>query len=328
MSGVSIIPSDISYVQDGSKSLDFCKILAIKEYSKSEKTTTTLFEISVEERKTIIESINTKNNMRMIHNDVTSLKQLRSKFLANPQNEKLKIKYEKGLGKFLGILQKSMYQPFMIEEVLKRLLQQREILNDDNAKGLITREIEEIKAVAQQRGIDVSNYFTLNKDKTNIQISSSGTAALQAPAIPLTADPLPPIFSNLKKELISTIRRINLSVNTYFSQLSHKMTQPKPAKHKKTTKVKNTNNSPRKSGQTARSSAPKKKQSAPTKKTSPKYKTVSPQQQSTQPKSEPPKRYYITNEHRRRNVRLINDKEKQSPRPITKKRNQNHSHDD
>ena len=156
--GVSIFPTDLSYSDDGSISVERCTILSVKEKNISLNQITDLITAPPELiEKAYADSLN-KAQYITIKNDIKVLKKKRIEYFER-KNEKTEMAYNKKLAVFKN---PNIYSPEMLDIVIQSLKAQLESPNNVSTKHLIEHEIS-----------DIENEMSQNEHKSDITTSSS-----------------------------------------------------------------------------------------------------------------------------------------------------------
>lgn len=147
--GVSIFPTDISYSNDGSISVERCTILSVREKNISLDQITDLFTVSPELfEKAYTDSLN-KEQYITIKNDIKDLKKKRMEFFEK-KSEKTETAYNKKLDVFKN---RNIYSAEMLDSLRQSLKAQSENPNNASIKQLIEQELYYIENEIMQSAV-------------------------------------------------------------------------------------------------------------------------------------------------------------------------------
>lgn len=231
---MSIFPTDISYSDDGSISVERCQILSVNEIDKERNTCVNLISAPEELREKAYSDSLSKAQSITIKQDIKALKSKRKDFSLK-NDTKSQTAYQRRLDIFKN---KNIYTVDMLNEVLKSLTSQLESRNNKDVGHLIEQEIKtirnEIIRRETEKNAELPSSITIAKSIRN----DNGTISMTKPLVTIeTPQAVIKAKSQIEKGTHladSSIRNIFTDIKDSFkkviSKLNKKTPERKPSK--------------------------------------------------------------------------------------------------
>lgn len=242
--GMSIIPTDISYSNDGSISVERCLILSVTEINKNNsRNPITLISTPVEVREKAYSDSDNKLLGKKVKLDIQDLRKKRENF-SKKGTPKLQALYQAQLDTFK---KGGKYTVEMLRQVLTSLTSQFESQKNPDLKRLIEQEIKFVQGeMAKHEKSQISELSSGIKISKSV-INNGGTMAIN-----------PTVTIEQPKALVEVMSRIEKSIDNFLSGIKstlskltakpdkvtpkksstkHQAVKPKPPKATKTVKT-------------------------------------------------------------------------------------------
>lgn len=165
--GISQFPTDRTYNNDGRRSVPEITVISLIEHDKVNNVDRVITELPVTEQQRLIEKSLKNSEYATIKADLKQLKSKRTKYLETNTAATQKA-YEKRLSIFCN---RNIYTDEMLRSVADRLVAQAQDPNNKQAKNLILKEAEFIKAELANRekskNAELSSSITIMKSVHN-----------------------------------------------------------------------------------------------------------------------------------------------------------------
>lgn len=175
--GMSIIPTDISYSDDGSISVERCQILSVNEIDKGRNISVNLISAPEELREKAYSDSLSKAQSITIKQDIKALKSKRKDF-SMKKDTKSQTAYQRRLDIFKN---KNIYSVDMLNEVLKSLTSQLESQNNKDVGHLIEQEIKAIRNEIIRREIETNSELPSGIQIAKFVKHNNGTISVTEP---------------------------------------------------------------------------------------------------------------------------------------------------
>lgn len=230
--GISQFPTDRTYNNDGRISVPEITVMSLIEHDKVNNVDRVIFELPAEERQRLLEKSLKNSEYATIKLDLKQLKSKRTKYLET-DTPSAKTAYEKRLSIFGN---KNIYSADMLKSVAERLAAQEQDPNNKQAKDLISKELDYIRAELESRMITQNSELSSSITLTKSVCSSDGTVSMTEPIVTLK---VPQAVIKSKNALKKAAHFVAVSaadiisnIKNSFSKPSKKAPEKKPVKHK------------------------------------------------------------------------------------------------
>lgn len=229
--GMSIIPTDISYADDGSISVERCQILSVNELDKERNTFVNLISAPEELREKAYSDSLSKAQSITIKQDIKALKSKRKDFCIK-NDTKSQTAYQRRLDIFKS---KNIYSVDMLNEVLKSLTSQLENQNNKDVGHLIEQEIKTIRNEIIRREIEKNAKVPSGIQITKFVQHNDGTISVTEPIttikIPQFVDKAELAIKRAAHFVAVSATEIVSNIKNTFSKPNKKTPPKKPVKN-------------------------------------------------------------------------------------------------
>ena len=225
--GMSIIPTDISYADDGSISVGRCQILSVNEIDKERNTSVNLISAPEELREKAYSDSLSKAQSITIKQDIKALKSKRKDF-SMKKDTKSQTAYQRRMDIFKN---KNIYSVDMLNEVLKSLTSQLESQNNKDVGHLIKQEIKtiqnEIIRRETEKNAELPSSITIAKSVRN----DNGTISMTKPIVTIET---PQSVIKAKSQIEKGTHLADSSIRNIFTDIKESFTKDISKLNKKT----------------------------------------------------------------------------------------------
>lgn len=230
--GISIIPTDISYSDDGSVSVERCQILSVNEIDKERNISANIISASEELREKAYSDSISKSQSITIKQDIKALKSKRKDFSIK-KDTKSQTAYQRRMDIFRN---KNIYSVDMLNEVLKSLTSQLESQNNKDVGHLIEQEIKAIRNEIIRREIEQNSELPSGIQITKFVRHSDGTISVTEP---ITTIKIPQFIDKAESAIKRAVHLIAISAADIVSNIKNAFSKPnQKAPESKSTKSK------------------------------------------------------------------------------------------
>lgn len=210
--GMSIIPTDISYADDGSISVERCQILLVNEIDKERNISVNLISAPEELREKAYSDSLSKAQSITIKQDIKALKSKRKDFSIK-KDTKSQTAYQRRLDIFKN---KNIYSVDMLNEVLKSLTSQLESQNNKDVRYLIEQETKAIRNEIIRREIEKNVELPSGIQITKFVQHNDGTISVTEP---ITTIKIPPFVNKAESAIKRAAHFVGISAADIFSDI-------------------------------------------------------------------------------------------------------------
>ena len=233
--GISQFPTDRTYNNDGRRSVPEITIMSLIEHDKVNNVDRVITEISAEEKQRLIEKSFKNSEYATVKADLKQLKSKRTKYLEANTAATQKA-YEKRLAIFSN---KHIYNTEMLKSVAERLTSQAQDPNNKQAKSLILKEIELIKAELASREKAQNSQLSSGIQIAKIISNNDGTISMTKPIATIKT---PQVVNKAESAIKRAAHFISVSaadivsnikdkLKSAFSEPNNKVPERKPTKN-------------------------------------------------------------------------------------------------
>ena len=233
--GMSIIPTDISYSNDGSISLEHCQILSVNEIDKNMNISTVLISVSDEIKEKAYSDSISKSQSITIKQDIKALKSKRKDYNAR-RDTKSQTAYQRKIDIFKN---KNIYSINMLNEVMKSLTSQLNSQNNKDVGHLIEQEIKAIQNEIIGREIEQNSQLSSGIQIAKIISNNDGTISMTKPIATIKT---PQVVNKAESAIKRAAHFISVSaadivsnikdkLKSAFSEPNNKVPERKPTKN-------------------------------------------------------------------------------------------------
>lgn len=210
--GKSIFPTDISYSDDGSISVERCQILSVNEIDKEQNISTNIIYAPEELWKKAYSDSISKSQSITIKQDIKALKSKRKDFSIK-RDTKSQIVYQRKIDIFSNT---NIYSVDMLNEVLRSLTSQLESPNNKDVWELIEKEIKsiqnEIISRESNKNTDLSSDITIMQSVRN----DNGTITMTKPIVTIET---PQTVIKAKSQIEKGTHLADSSIRNFFTDI-------------------------------------------------------------------------------------------------------------
>lgn len=229
--GVSIIPTDISYADDGSISVERCLILSVTEIDKNNsRNPINLISAPEELREKAYSDSNSKLQFKKVKQDIADLKKKREKFLLKGDTKSQSL-YQSQIDTFKKA---SKYTIETLKQVLTSLTSQAESQKNPDLKRLIEQEIKVIQGEMASREKNQTSELSSGIKISKSVINGEGTLALN----PTVTIEQPKALVESRARIEKQIHLAKSSIDRFFSDIKSALSKLIAKPDKKTPKKK------------------------------------------------------------------------------------------
>lgn len=222
--GMSIIPTDISYSDDGSINVERCQILSVNEIDKERNTSVNLISAPEELREKAYSDSMSKAQSITIKQDIKALKSKRKDFSIK-KDTKSQTAYQRRLDIFKN---KNIYSVDMLNEVLKSLTSQLESQSNEDVGHLIEQEIKAIRNEIIKREIEKNAELPSGFQIVKFVQHYDGTISVTEP---ITTIKIPQFVDKTESAIKRAVHFVAVSAADIVSNIKNAFSKPNQKAH-------------------------------------------------------------------------------------------------
>lgn len=217
--GMSIIPTDISYSDDGSISVERCQILSVNEIDKKRNISVNLISAPEELRKKAYSDSLSKSQSITIKQDIKALKSKRKDFSVK-KDTKSQAAYQRRLDIFKN---KNIYSSDMLNEVLKSLTSQLESQSNKDVEHLIEQEIKAIQNEIIKREIEQNSELPSGIQIAKFVRHNDGTVSMTKPIVTIK---IPQVITKAESAIKRAAHFVTINAADIVSNIKNTFSKP------------------------------------------------------------------------------------------------------